>query len=453
MPDDRDDLDGHGDPGNTPVTSSDLDWSLSWPWVVGVIVMLLLAVGMVLWAYFDSSTPDTSAQTPPDASLSWDLFVTASRLQTFGEGRYLALQAFDDRGMPVVWVWDSEELDETGVDGHLLVAAEPSSARLWLVPVDEDSQQEWSGLYEYTDMSTPPYVYPHDAPPEQLVVWDLESEQGPTPNAPARWGKVEGPGEYDAYFEVDPLKGVYPSRLLFNDKGSHDEGHAARLPENVVTFEPRGWSPSGMYIAVQEMVQPMSSTDGVPHWPDLSVSERRAFIIEAETGKVVAQAKSVWSVSTPVFWHPTEDLLIWGTIDYDSQDPGPRFMVLKPHSQAEDVADALPGLVSSLESAESQGGLVYAGAGPEEVILVAEGGSSDRIYSLGSEGLMDLGSLPCDWWQDIVYSDPVGVAVLTDEFDDTTCGDEYVLTVYDKHGGQEQVLWHSSPDIAPPGGG
>jgi len=407
----------------------------SWPWILGAVLLLFVFGSLAGWALV---TPVVDS-TPP-AVLPQDTVGGPNRAELFGNGRYVAIQTYDVSGLPVVSVWDSQNLSETTVSGYVLAAAEPAGPVLWLVPV---TLEEWSDLYLGSGALA--FERPHDVPPASLVVWDVESEDDPTAAAPARWRTIEGPGEFDAYFEVNPLKGVQPSKLLFNNKASQGEGHAAKLPEEVVTFIPRGWSSSGEYIAIEQMILPEGDTDVGPQWSAESYERRQILIVEAQTGEVAAAAVLGTGALTPGFWHQTEDVLMW-VADTDAGEGGTGFTLraLEVGSQPQSASARLG--FTPLDEWDDAWAVTLAGSGATETLLIIDTDSGYRISSVGPSGVTDSGGL--DFFESAVFGDAAGLAVLETEFDEQT-GDEWlVLAVYDEHGQGRRVVWRAANALA-----
>ena len=424
--DDRDDLASDSEPS---VRRN------SWPWFLGAVLLLFVFGSLVGWALV---TP--AVDSAPPAVLPQDAVRGPNRAKLFGNGRYVAIQTYDVDGLPVVSVWDSQDLDETTVSGYVLAAAEPAGPVLWLVPV---TLEEWSDLYLGSGSTA--FEWPHDAPPASLVVWDVEGGEDPTAAAPSRWETIEGPGEFDAYCEVDPLKGVQPSKLLFNNKASQGEGHAAKLPEEVVTFVPRGWSPSGEYIAIEQMILPEGDTDVGPQWSAESYERRQILIVEAQTGEVAATAMLGTGTLTPGFWHQTEDVLIWA-VDTDAGEGGTGFTLhaLEAGSQSQDASDRLG--FTPMAEWDDAWAVTLAGSGAVETLLIIDSDSGYRISSVEPSGVTDSGGL--DFYESAVFGDAVGLAVLETEFDERTRDEWLVLAVYDENGRGRRVVWRATNALA-----
>jgi hypothetical protein len=274
-----------------------------WAIIAGIAVIILV-MGACAGAYYlvtkaYESLSESSAQPMISPSVA---FEGCALVGWSGSGRYAVIQYFDEGNVPSIAVWDHETETVQRQGGYVVVAVETLGAQIWLEPVD-----------------TVPDVFdsfsdPIDHKPAQLLAWRLDENVGPDDTPPAKWRSWPGPGGYIAYLELDPLKGCMPAKLLINNEAGSGEGVKAALPESTRTFAPVGWSPSGVYFAIEELADGNEMgmfgdpvVTGQPEQPD-----RRVIVFSAETGELVAQAvlprgatqapASVWGADDTLYW-------------------------------------------------------------------------------------------------------------------------------------------------------
>lgn len=197
-----------------------------------------------------------------------------------GGGRYAVVQFAKTTS---VGVWDRVTKKSRIVKGFRLVAVEPEAPYAWLVRDDgKDASSDVSG-----DSI--------DRKPSQLYSWNVaDAKAQPTSEVESRWQPWEGSGDYDAYVEVDILKGADPARINFNNKARSGDGTKAAVPADVDTFEPIGWSKGGDYFAVVSL----SSTESTPTTAELVVFAAQDGSV-AQTMTIAARRggpNAVWSL-------------------------------------------------------------------------------------------------------------------------------------------------------------
>jgi len=133
--------------------------------------------------------------------------------------------------------------------GYRVVDVEPHAPRVWLVP-----DKRKTGLADYSEPTTATLLDIAgdgvDTPPAELYALRLDSDADPRADVDARWTAWDGPAGYTVSVEIDVNKGACASTLRFGKAGSSLNAWSAKVPTDVVTFEPVGWSPSGRYFAV-----------------------------------------------------------------------------------------------------------------------------------------------------------------------------------------------------------
>jgi hypothetical protein len=165
-----------------------------------------------------------------------------------GSGEYAVVQAVGKDGRLVATAWNRATGDVLTYPGYRVVGVEPHAPRFWVVP---DSRVVPSGSHE----GAVPHVIDIagdgvDSPPEELYTVRLDQDAKPRSDVDARWHSWGGSAAYSVSVEIDVNKGACPSTLRFSETGSSRNAWSAKVPTDVVTFEPIGWSPSGLYFAV-----------------------------------------------------------------------------------------------------------------------------------------------------------------------------------------------------------
>ncbi len=238
-----------------------------------------------------------------------------------GDGAYAVIQYHRNYMYPSVAVWDRSSGSTRTFDGYRVLFVEPYAPVVWMEPVsdaDAESSDTIDGLGDAIDHK-----------PARLVAWRLDDNSKPTDNVPAKWRAWPGPGETIAYLEINPLKGAGPAALLFNNKAGRGEGVKAELPSTTGTFVPVGWSPSGEYFAIEELIDEQVAMDSFGIEPfavdapaDVTTPPRHLVVFDAATGKVSATAFLPQAAGTAplALWEATADRLFWLDPD-DTPDP------------------------------------------------------------------------------------------------------------------------------------
>ncbi|HEX9093102.1 MAG TPA: hypothetical protein VF902_03885 [Coriobacteriia bacterium] len=218
------------------------------------VAALLLALG----AGCGGPLADESASIEREALLR--LQTPASTWWT-GNGGYAVVQAVGADGRPVVAVWDRSTSKVRTYAHYRVVGVEPHAPRFWVVP---DSRiVPWSlhdsGEAHVTDIAGDGI----DSRPDELYAVRLDEDAKPRSDVDARWAGWSGSAQYAASVEIDINKGACPSTLRFYSAGSSLNAWSAKVPTDVVTFEPIGWSPSGLYFAVITQADASATADAV----------------------------------------------------------------------------------------------------------------------------------------------------------------------------------------------
>jgi hypothetical protein len=270
-----------------------------WIIVAAVFGVLLLCVGAGF--AFDGLFGDY-LDMPFDAgarSVAWS-----------GNGRYAIVEY---RGVGAdatssVISWDSQTGKTRKIDGFRLVAVEPSSTQVWVTRAPDESSDEsllsedegdWS--YE-SPWEYPSYGGPLTDGPGTAWSWDAAADGAPEMRTSPEWMPWAGPDKTIARLSVWQSAGLWPMSLEF-ERPDGDIVYAD-TPEDLNTFLPIGWSPSGRYFAIRD-----------------GGGEPIAFIIDAWTGKVVAEFEDPgttsaydWAdMSGGAAWDPVEDV-VWFSV-------------------------------------------------------------------------------------------------------------------------------------------
>jgi hypothetical protein len=185
---------------------------------------------------------------PPWKEMALSQLQTRASLWWAGDGRYAILQAVGKDEKPVVTAWDRTTGKLLTYPDYRVVGVEPHEARFWIVP---DSRPLPYGTHGA--------VVPHvmdiagdgvDSPPAELYAVRLDEDATPRSDVDARWHTWSGSAAYSVSVEIDVNRGACPSSLRFSATGTSRNAWSAKVPTDVVTFEPIGWSPSGLYFAV-----------------------------------------------------------------------------------------------------------------------------------------------------------------------------------------------------------
>lgn len=286
-----------------PLASGGTGERKKWPWIAGAIVLLTLIGGCVgaVWLVDDAMNSARDASLGP-TGLAVIGEGGLESVASSGNGRYAVVQYYRDETYPSVAVWDRRNGESRHLDDYRVLFVEPDAAIIWLEPVSASDAEARTSIDGFGDIL--------DHRPEQLLAWQLDDGSQPTDNVASTWHAWPGSGEMVAYLEIDSLKGAGPSAILFNNRESHGEGVKVKLPADLTTFAPVGWSASGAYFAVEELVDEDAYNKSADS--DASLG-RRVFVLDAATGEVASDfALPEASAYAPsVAWDGTKDRLLW----------------------------------------------------------------------------------------------------------------------------------------------
>ncbi|MBN2823613.1 MAG: hypothetical protein JXR33_10555 [Coriobacteriia bacterium] len=407
-----------------------------WPLIIGIGVVAFLMAACAGTTYLVTTVFQDAmdAGYDPAISPSYGFDGGQASVQWSGSGSYAVIQYFDEQQVPVVVVWDKETETTRREVGYVVVAVESAGAQIWLEPMDEAVE-----VYDSFDD-------PIDHKPAQLLAWKLDENEGPQDAPAAKWRAWPGPGGYTAYLELDPLAGCMPAKLLLNNNEGSGEGVKAALPESTGTFAPVGWSPSGEYFAVEELVDGeqtglLGDFTGLtpPEQPD-----RKLLVFSAKTGELVAEAVLPrGSFEAPVSLWGDDDTLYWGDSDASqSSMDGTEPLELKqlaPGGTAQDVANVTVDQLSTVWS------FVSLGSDESGALFFTDEG---RLWRLGTAGLTHAGNIS---YADTGDWDPLGGLLVTrtewvmsDDDSEVNAPQVFLL---DEHGANERRIWRG-PEIA-----
>ena len=209
-------------------------------------VATVLAVTLMSVAASGCMTPGSQLTAAEQARLRLQ---TPGSVWWVGKGSHAVLQAVGEDGLPLVVVWNARTGKQTRFAHYRVVDAEPHAPRIWVVP---DTRPVPLGVN--ADSAAPHTIDIAgdgiDSRPSELYAVRLDESARPRADVDARWAGWEGASIYSASVEIDVNKGACPSTLRFYATGGSRNAWSAKVPTDVVTFEPVGWSPSGEYFAV-----------------------------------------------------------------------------------------------------------------------------------------------------------------------------------------------------------
>jgi len=236
---------------------------------------------------------------------------------------------------------------------------------------------------------------------------------------------------------IDPARGAFPSELLLGESAAETDDRRAHLPDDFGTLDVAGWSPSGRYLAVAEMLDPT-----VPH-----ESPRRIIIVDAQTGQGVAMAEQSASQgqgATPV-WSPDGDVLVWTerALTGATRDPSggqPAMRAMEPGGEEMAALDVLDGVLAPQAGPDTRPVSVY-GSGRDGVLIGLMSGGNTALYWLGASP--ERVALLPEAAVSAAYHSDSGLLVLAREYDEEANVMRDVLLHVLLPGDVERVVWES----------
>lgn len=408
-----------------------------WMWVIGIVALLLVCGGLAIAAIAYTLGSDALFGA---GGLLGDYWGGMDTVRWTGDGTRAVVQTYAEDGSPSVMAIDPVSGDTIADEGWVLVAVEPTGSVLWLIKSDSEAviaDQNGDGVLAMQTDGT------FDSPAKEIYRWDIGSgDVMPTRAADPRWTDLPGPDGGVARFGVDLSKGVHPSELELE---SHGVVSRVGLPKGLETFGVVGWSPSGDYFALEELVQ--IDGEGVSWTEAFSTEgpERRLVIVDARTGEVVFKRSVLANSYDRPLWDPVADVVYYvdqGSWDEESeQEPVPSLMVARPDGSFEDAFLAL-----GIERPSSWDGayiLNLLGVDETGVLVAAEGDMNAALWLVGDGVLENTGSVS-SMYQPRWYRG-VGLLSMETENDADYTTETSVLVLYDIHGGSRVELWRGKP--------
>jgi hypothetical protein len=242
--------------------------------------------------------PESETVLDQDVAVAGSGYLTVAR--TTGDGRYVVVQHATAAGVPVVVAIDVAAGHSRVLEGYRALFVEPVAPVVWIEKVDPEAGLTADGLGDTFD-----HV------PEQLLVWRLDERAPHEAPSEQRWEPIAGPGGVSAFLTGDGTLGAGPSRLAFGPTGgspSTTEALGAVSAER--TLVPVGWSPSGRWFAVEELL--LEDPDEIAARPAAYRPVRMIHVVDPSTGRPVSsQEVPALGLAPAAMWDPNEDVLVW----------------------------------------------------------------------------------------------------------------------------------------------
>ncbi|MDZ4654447.1 MAG: hypothetical protein U1F44_01000 [Coriobacteriia bacterium] len=397
-----------------------------WPLGIGIVILLIgTCVGM---SYLASTVlQDVFSPTGGQASMPSSAYGASTLVGWSGGGRYAIIQYFDEGSVPTVAVWDRETEKTRLQGGYIVVGIESEAPQIWLEP----AKDVIAPFDSFSD--------PIDHKPAQLFAWRLDGGDSPQDSPPAKWRSWPGPGGYIAYLELDVLKGCMPAKLLINNNESSGEGVKAALPESTRTFTPVGWSPSGKYFAIEELMDgnEIGVLGELVLLRQSEQPDRKLLVFSAETGELAAEAVlPKGTIQTPCAAWGANDTLYWADTDaMQSNDDGGS----APDWRSLSVASGAGTIAPPDGAMEMTWAVTTLGSDEAGARFFTDNG---RLWCIGADGFAHAGNLryaeSADW-------DVRGGLLVTRteyEWDGEVERNYASVSLFDEHGGSEREIWH-----------
>ena len=218
-----------------------------------------------------------------------------------GGGSHAVLQAVGEDGRPLIVVWNRASGKTRTYRHYRVVDVEPHAPRFWVVP---DSRPVPLGVNR--DTARPRILDIAgdgiDSRPDELYVVRLDEDGKTRSDVDARWAAWNGVAGYSASVEIDVNKGACPSTLRFYVTAGSLNAWSAKVPTDVVTFEPVGWSPSGRFFAVITQADESATVPAVAAWTSAHGASAASDGGSAEDGQALPLPDPpTWDADIPVF--------------------------------------------------------------------------------------------------------------------------------------------------------
>lgn len=237
-----------------------------------------------------------------------------------GEGDYLVAQMAEEDGRPLVVVWERASGEVSKRSGVRAVAVEPHAPVVWLA-ADRGGPSRAAFGMDWT----PPDVAGDDLDgrPERLDRWDLATGKSARVTDVSAWTSWPGPAGMTACLDVDPKAGALPSRLTFRPSSGEGTAVVADLPDDAVTIEPVGWSPSGEFFAAVTLAT-LADTGEAHETESSQTGLSRRVMFSARSGEVVAEQRDegspYGSLGLHAVWDAERDMLYWVDAEESTED-------------------------------------------------------------------------------------------------------------------------------------
>ena len=371
-----------------------------------------------------------------DARLQYAEWVEASsRVAWSGTGRFAVAQCPSGDGVPVVVGWDREDGDVRSIEGYRLAAVDPVRPVAWVVPIELGDltsrlDGEWGSVLV-------PANGAFDAPVESLFSWSLEDGAlEPVDSDEIEWARWEGPGGWSATPVAEPPRGAYPSELLLGSTQDSADERGVDVPGDLDTFDVLGWSVSGRYLALAEMLRSRSDAGSDPQG-------RRVFIVDAQSGRIAAEAEQrvTDGRGSPPVWAGWSDVLVWVDEMGEGNGSSPsldHLQALEPRGAVRPGASAL-GLPSGA-GWQATDRLVLCGSTSDALVLGIERPGSTTVWLARENSTVRVSTLPMAA-AGPVYHPVGGLLMLSDESDTSEARTRTVLIHADHVAEETEVVW------------
>jgi len=430
-------------------------------WVMLVLVLVLIcscagaaAIGLN-WAFspegleWQSNTLLGMAPGEQDFSAPYDYAEEGgarAAVWTANE-RFALAQSYDFDGAPVVVAVDMQSGDVLTEPGYILKAVEPTGSVVWLIAADDVSEDSrgWVGLAD--GLLDSPAVY-------SLRRWDLGGAYPePADDRSPEWTPVVNAQGVEARFTLDTALGAYPSELRFAWPGGSEV--VADIDPEVVTYRPIGWSPSGKFFAIEQLVQSKDYVsadewsfefyDGPP---------RLLIMFDAVTGKPVFEQQVMNDALDPAFWHPERDLVLWANQqvleepDAGIEGKSAMIMAADPSGSVGPASERL-----GFEEPVAWGDLpqlTLVGVRPSGLLVTAPWAGTPMWLVASDQTVKGAGA--ADILSGGAWSEKSGVLSMGQYTDLDTSAELDALRAYDVNGGPRRDLWLATPPASTQGG-
>lgn len=367
------------------------------------------------------------------------------------DGRFAVAQAYTEDGMPCVIAIDPSGGEPDVVENYILAAVEPTGSVVWL----RDGSHPW-GSDPGPDAAPLPALTDgmFDSPGEySLVRWDLGGAY-PEP-VQARypvWAPLANGSGITAQFTVDETAGTNPTGITFKRDGS--PAVDARIHPDIVTFHVIGWSPSGKYFAIEQLVQVSEYGPSEYYSEDVYDGPLRYLVIlDAETGKAVFEKPAMNDGMRPAFWHSKRDVVMWANQRvYEDAQTGTESEPARLMAASPDGTSARASQVLGFEEPVAWKDLyqlTLIGCEPAGMLVTAPWAGTP-LWLIDPSGAV-VGAGSADDVDGGAWNERYGLLSMGQYTDPDTSAELDALRLYDVHGGPRRDLWLATPPVSDEG--